>query len=84
MIRILRAKEWTHRRLINRGSLGHEKTKIDGAIRALTRMSHKIRRERTEIECWCGFRADEGVKLGRHPAKSRIQRSPHLRRYTGA
>ncbi len=37
---------------------------------ALTRISHKIRRERPEIECWCEFRADERVKLGRHPAKS--------------
>ena len=26
-------------------------------------MSPKIRRERTEIECWRGFRADERVKL---------------------
>ena len=51
---------------------------------ALARISYKIRRERTESECWCGFRADEGVKLGRHPAKSRIQRSPHQCRYTGA
>ena len=53
-------------------------------LESLARMSHEIRRERTEIECWCGFRADEGVKLGRHPAKSRIQRSPHQCRYTGA
>ncbi len=49
----------------------------------LTRISHKIRRERTEIECWRGFRADSRVKLGRHPAKSRIQRSPHQCRYSG-
>ena len=33
-------------------------------------MSHKIRRERTEIECWCGFRADEGMKLGRQSSES--------------
>ena len=36
----------------------------------LARISHKIRSERTKIECWCGLRADERVKLGRHPAKS--------------
>ena len=61
----------------------------------LSRMSHKIRNERTEIEFWCGFRADSRMKLclscrspwakrDRHPAKSRIQRSPHQCRYTGA
>ena len=58
-----------------------------------TRISHKIRRERPEIECWCGFRADERVKLGRHlqsrPATVRstgrgIQRSPHQCRDSGA
>ena len=59
----------------------------------LARISYKIRRERTEIECWCGFRADERVKLGRHlqsrPASVRstgrgIQRSPHQCRDSGA
>ena len=58
----------------------------------LARMSHKIRSERTKIECWCGLCADERVKLclsgrspwakpDRHPAKSRIQRSPHQCRH---
>ena len=36
---------------------------------ALAHISHKIRRERPEIECWCGFRADERVKLGPTPCK---------------
>ena len=53
-------------------------------LHSLARMSHKIRNERTEVECWCGFRADEQVKLGRHPVKLRIQRSPHQCRHTGA
>ncbi len=47
-------------------------------------MSHKIRDERLKIECWCGFRADSRLKLGRHPAKLRIQRFPLQRRYSGA
>ncbi len=50
----------------------------------LARMSHKIRRERTKIECWCGLRAEARMKPDRHPAKSRIQRSPHQCRYFGA
>ncbi len=33
----------------------------------LARISHKIRRERTEIECWCGLQAEARMKLGRHP-----------------
>ena len=42
MIRILRAKEWTHRRLINRGSNDHEKTKIDGAIHPLIGLCFQV------------------------------------------
>ncbi len=50
----------------------------------LARMSQKIRNERMKIECWWGHRADLRVQLGRHPAKSRIQRGPHQCRYSGA
>ena len=32
---------------------------------SLARMSHKIRGERTKVECWCGHRADLLVKPGR-------------------
>ena len=37
-----------------------------GAIRnwELVRMSHKLRSEGTENECWCRFRAESRVKLG--------------------
>ncbi len=47
-------------------------------------MSHKMRSERIETECWRGFCVDLRVMLGRHPVKTQIQRSPRQRRDSGA
>ena len=77
----------------NAESIGRRGKQYTVTPRVLARISHKIRSERTKAECWCGLRADERVKLGRHPAKSacicakhghEIQGSPHQCRYSGA
>ena len=72
--------------LIDEANESHFPIRITGkrGNAVLARISHKIRSERTEVECWRGFRADSGVKPGRHPAKSRIQGNPRQCRHTGA